>query len=474
LKKVALFSLQSSIKKSVTSFFDRKEIESLGRISGFIKRRSKLTAYRFLMTLLFSRFDGDKLSLNDLCNELDDKFGCHIAKQSLDERFNSEAVMFLKMAISQSVSEKLISNSSLPFLSHFSAIKIQDSTSFQLPKKLSDSYAGAGGSSTGSLARIQFEYDLKSMEMTTLDLTSGSYQDVTYSKDKAGSIGKDELLVRDLGYISRDFMRQVIKQEAFFVNRLRDKQNVYIKDESGILVKLDFTILLRRMTYKKLQSEEFVIFIEIEGEYLEMRLIAEKLPDELYAKRIRKAEREMKKKGYKLTDAYKARARFNLFVTNVNNEVLNARNVGYLYSLRWQIELVFKSWKSTFNLAKVKSLKKERFECQILARLLLIIVSWKMFSTINKAVVLASNQSTPLIMSYYKFNKLIYARLESFMLAIIYMGIRLQGFLQSLIRNAVGKNQRIEAKSRTFASVHIFEMLEHCSDLEMYTLNYAA
>ncbi|MFC2079930.1 IS4 family transposase [Bacteroidota bacterium] len=474
MKKVALFSLQNSIKKSITEFFDKKEIERLGRISGFIKRRSKLTAYRFLLTLMFSRFAGDKLSLNDLCNELDDKFGCHIAKQSLDERFNPETVQFLKMAVSQSFSKKLVSNSNLPFLSHFSAIKIQDSTSFQLPKNLSGSYAGTGGSSTGALARIQFEYDLKSMEMTTLDLTSGAYQDVTYSKDYAGSIEKGELLVRDLGYISRDFMRTVIKQEAFFINRLRDKQNVYIKQDSGDLVKLDFTQLLRRMKQRKVQSEELDIFIEIEGEFLEMRLIAEKLPDEVYAKRIRKAEKGIKKKGYNLTDSYKARARFNLFVTNVDKGVLNTRNVGYLYSLRWQVELVFKSWKSTFNIAKVKAFKKERFECQILARLLLIIISWKMFSTLNKASVSATNRKSPLIMSYYKFNKLIYARLESFMLAIIYRGIWFNRFISSLIRKAVGKNQNIEAKNRTFASIHICEILQHCSELQRFNIKNAA
>jgi len=418
-----------------------------------------LTAYRFLLTLMFSRFDGDKLSLNDLCNDLDDKFGCDITKQSLDERFNSEGVEFLKMVLSRSLSKKLASYRNVPFLSHFSAVKIQDSTGFQLSENLSGSYSGTGGSSTGSLARIQFEYDIKRMEMTTLELTSGHYQDVTYCKDTIDSIEKGELIIRDLGYISRDFMSNVIKQEAFFINRLRDKQNVYTKDDKGNLVMLNFTKLQRQMQQSKLQSEEIDIVIEIEGEYLEMRLIAEKVPNEISEKRIRKAERDIKKKGYKLTEAYKARAQFNLFITNVDKEVISARNVGYLYSLRWQIELIFKSWKSTFNIAKVKAFKKERFECQLFARLLLIVISWKMFSTLNQTVVSDNKLKVPLSLSYYKFNKLIYSRLESFMLAIIHQGMWLNHFLASIIKKAFDYKLKIEPKGKTFSVIHVLEMI---------------
>jgi hypothetical protein len=256
----------------------------------------------------------------------------------------------------------------------------------------------------------------------------------------------------------------VINQEAYFINRLRDKQNVYVKDDFGGYVKLNFDKLLSRMNQSNLQSEELDIIFEADGEYIEMRLIAEKLPEDIYAKRIRKAVKEIKKKGYNLTDGYRTRAWFNLFVTNVEKEVLNTRNVGYLYSLRWQIELVFKSWKSTFNIAKVKTYKKERFECQIYARLLLIIISWKLFSILNKTIVLANKMEVPLTLSYYKFNKLIYSRLESFMLAIINHGAWLNRFLSSLIKNAIGKNQNIEPKSRMLSSIHILEMIDQNAD----------
>ncbi|EHL75611.1 hypothetical protein HMPREF1015_02761 [Bacillus smithii 7_3_47FAA] len=46
-----------------------------------------------------------------------------------------------------------------------------------------------------------------------------------------------------------------------------------------------------------------------------------------------------------------------------------------LYSLRWQVELLFKGWKSLFDLDRVKKMKKERFECHLYGTLIAILVT---------------------------------------------------------------------------------------------------
>lgn len=456
--------MTSDLKKSLNSILNETEINRLGRLSGFVQRKSKLSAFKFLLSLMFSRFDGSKLSLNDISNELYDKFDCSIKKQSINERINDSAVEFVKMAIAQTLSEKLEAKSNIAFLDNFAAVKIQDSTSFQLPEHLASHYGGCGGAASGALARIQFEYDLKSSNITTLQLTSGSYQDVKYSKDHAEKVEKGELVIRDLGYISGGFLKSIIKQEAYFVNRLIARQSVYTKSMHGEFLQLDFATLLKEMDNALIRSKELEIFLKVDQEYIGMRMIAERMPDKIYEQRIRKATKEAKKKKRNLSDEYKLRCRFNLFVTNVDAGILKTKDINYMYSLRWQIELIFKSWKSTFCIAHVKKMKKERFECQLYAKLLLIVVSWITYSKINNFLTASQDIKASMYLSYYKFCKTVNARLESFMMAIICRKKRLKKFISSLVHTAIRKEQNIEPKNKTFSSIHVLEMINQTFD----------
>lgn len=466
--------MSTDLKKSLKSTLCESEINRIGRLSGFVKRKSKLTAFNFLLSIMFSRFDGSKLSLNDISNELYDKFGCNIKKQSIDERLNSHAVEFIKKSIQLAINKKLQTENNIDFLDYFTAVKIQDSTSFQIPENLTSHYGGCGGAASGALARIQFEYDLKSSNITTLQLTSGSYQDVKFSQNNVDKIEKGELVIRDLGYVSGDFLQKIIQNEAYFLNRLRTKQTVYVKSKKGDFQILDFSLLLKDMNRTFMQSKELEIFLKINNQYVGMRIVAEKMPDEIYEQRIRKAGKEAKKKKRTLSDEYKLRCRFNLFVTNVESGILKTRDINYMYSLRWQIELIFKSWKSTFNIAQVKKMKKERFECQLYARLLLIVVCWNIYSTINHFVVSINDIKAMMYISHYKFCKMIYARLESFMIAIIEKRLKLDKFISSLVDTSLRNQQNIEPKNKTLSSIHILEMINQTSNYKCILLSEVA
>lgn len=64
----------------------------------------------------------------------------------------------------------------------------------------------------------------------------------------------------------------------------------------------------------------------------------------------------------------------NVYITNALPEDVATEHVHDLYSLRWQIELLFKTWKSFFEIDDCKEIKKERLECHLYGQLIGILL----------------------------------------------------------------------------------------------------
>jgi IS4 transposase len=94
---------------------------------------------------------------------------------------------------------------------------------------------------------------------------------------------------------------------------------------------------------------------------------------------MQRVDKYNKKKGRQTGEEYKKRARFNLFITNITEGMLDVEVIVKIYRIRWQIELIFKTWKSVFGLDNIGQMKYERLICILNTRLLLILVNWEMF-----------------------------------------------------------------------------------------------
>lgn len=137
-------------------------------------------------------------------------------------------------------------------------------------------------------------------------------------------------------------------------------------------------------------------------EHLECRLVIERVGDDEYKKRLKQAEQSAKSQGVGVSKQHKLKCRYNMFITNVNRTILPLDKIRKTYYLRWQIELVFKTWKSFFEINKLKKVKKERLECQLLAKLLWVLLNWGLFQRCNNYV----HEKTPEIgVSQLKFFK---------------------------------------------------------------------
>ncbi|XKK36763.1 transposase [Bacillus sp. A17A.1] len=81
-----------------------------------------------------------------------------------------------------------------------------------------------------------------------------------------------------------------------------------------------------------------------------------------------------KKKGMKYSSRSKRLSGINVYMTNTPTDIVPMGQVHDWYSLRWQIEILFKTWKSFFQIHHCKKIKPERLECHLYGQLIAILL----------------------------------------------------------------------------------------------------
>ena len=362
--------------------FSPEMINSIAKRTGFVKRSRKLAAPDFVNTLMFSSCNQATTSLPDMTADLSQQFSVDISKEGLHKKFSAEGVCFLKELLKIQLSQQVSLQEHTDLKKHFTAINIKDSSKFSLPDIYNGDYPGFGNfSKTNGLMNLQYEYDLMSGKWIVLELTSVKRNDQQDSKQTIESLKQGELYVRDLGYITPTYLKAVVEKEAYFLNRLPPQANMYTCENKP----MDWKQVARKLKKTGMQALDMDVLI-YQRELLKCRLVIEMVTDDEYRNRLRQAERSAKKHGVGLSKDHKLRCRYNAFITNVDREILPIEKIRKTYYLRWQIELVFKTWKSFFEINKVKKVKKERMECQLLAKLLWVLLNWRFFQSCNHYV----------------------------------------------------------------------------------------
>lgn len=347
---------------------------STAKETGFCRRESKLNPFVFFDLMMYDSSSAKPKSLNQLAIEALSGHDIGISKQGMDKRFNEQALAFLKQLIEKQLSVELGQQIEAGWLSLFNRVLIKDATRFELPEKYKDQLPGSGGSASKAGACLQFEYDLKSGSIIDLNLTAANRPDVKDAVQVLGNVECNDLIIRDLGYFAFSAFLNISSKGGFFVSRVRANAIIY-EMKGGEIQQLDFKVLYERMKKHQLSRIEKDVFIGNTPK-IPVRMIIDLLPDAVYEERIRKTNRSHKRKGYNSSEKFKFNSRFNLIITNVPEDVLPTDVVPALYRIRWQIELIFKIWKSIIGIHHNRNMKYTRWLCILHFKLLLMIVNW--------------------------------------------------------------------------------------------------
>jgi len=363
----------SKVKGKLTTIFDPEKLETLARQSKFIQRSSsKLTGKDFVELMTTELMGEPAVSLEGLCDLLVDlNPQAEMSSQGLHQRFNDAAVIYLEkvfqLALRQQL-EPICDRLPLGALAPFGRVLLEDSTQCSLHEKLAGAFKGSGGSASPSAVKIDLIYDVLHHSLLEMHLSDGTAADQGRALAIVPHLRPGDLVLRDLGYLSLESLRQIEAQEAWYLSRLSKGVEVYLEADA----QAPALVLVEH--FQRYYPDDTVIDLPvfIGHQRVACRLLAYRLPDHVVQKRRRKALEEARKKGRTLSQAYLDWLSFGFYITNVSQQVWPPKVVGTVYRLRWQVELTFKNWKSLLNIHVLKGTRPERIKCIIYGRLITI------------------------------------------------------------------------------------------------------
>lgn len=323
-----------------------RTLDHLARTTGCVRRQRKFCGMSLTRTLVLTLLHRPAAKDRDY-RAMAAKLGVHVTEEAIAQRFTEGLVRFLAEALRQAVVQTLAAKPVAgALLRKFTDVRIGDSTTLRLPDELADQFPGCGGTGKACQAalKIQILWSLTTGRLLHWLLEPGRASDalslIAAAVPPAGSLS-----IFDLGYFSLERFQRVAAANARWISRFQYHTKVF--DRAGKPLSL-----LRFLRKHGTQGLVDVSVVLGEKERLACRLIAVRVPPEMAARRRQQIREKARDHGRQPSQEYLDLQEWTIFITNCPPELLRWKEVVVLYRARWQIELLFKLWKSHNRLAE--------------------------------------------------------------------------------------------------------------------------
>ena len=216
-----------------------------------------------------------------------------------------------------------------------------------------------------------------------LDLFSLNCQQYKITDEKTGEtlknfeIRKKDLIIADRAYATITGMEYCLENGGDFILRIRNKAfNLY--DPKGEQVLLtDWLETLDGSACGKL-----FYYRDSHKNYKPVRICALPKTEEEIKKEEKRLKRKESKKQIKISDDTKFSHRY-MFVATSLPETFTAEDILSIYRLRWQVEMVFKRYKSILGAGSVPVKTKEATEAWINGKMMLALLIEKFIGSVD-------------------------------------------------------------------------------------------
>lgn len=324
---------QASTRTMVNQFnrsFSETSLNELGKLAKLCQRERTITPHRLALAMIeaFATADIDTIAdvhrtFNALCDHTVQykPFHNQLAKKGFAE--------YMRLLLSRLLNEMACSvlrfSPDSPF-AKFNSICAHDGTSFAVKRTLSGTFPGRFTTISPAAVELHVNLDLLSDAVNTVVLAPDRDAEREFLPPPRELRG--ELLLADRGYFSRGYAAELHRAGGAFIVRGSSSMNPVILqalDSNGVEIKIWRGQRLNDVAARIANREAVDLDVRFQwrGQDFDCRLVAHPNPREA-------------------TPRY--------LLTNLGREAFTIDHIADGYRLRWQIELLFKEWKSHANL----------------------------------------------------------------------------------------------------------------------------
>lgn len=331
------------------SVLDANVLNERGKRLGLAKRERLMTPFRLGLSVVASMATQQVQTIADLHRQFNElwafdtdykAFYQQLLKPASPEFFRT----FLSHIMSQ-LTMKVLGFEAGEAFSEFNRLILQDGSSFALHEALRHVFPGRFNPVSPAAVELHCTLDLLQDAPLTLYLSPDTDSEHDYRPEPQSLRG--DLFLADRGYLDLTYLRDIDRHGGFFMVRGKAGLNPQVIDayrEDGQRLKScqgrDFQAIISK--FPKRQRAELNVEWRIEGEPFRVRLIVRWNPE--------------------------AKC-FDYLLTNLPQNRYTISMICLGYKLRWQVELLFKEWKSYTNLHKFDTEKETIAEALIWASL---------------------------------------------------------------------------------------------------------
>jgi hypothetical protein len=405
----------NSVAQAMQTVFTT-QAEEAARGSGFCQRKSPLSK-TFVQAMTFACLGHPEPTLDHFCQAAA-ACGAVVTPQAFDGRFGPDtgpkSAEYLRLSLANAVQQVIAEQPlAVGLLARFVAVAIQDSSTVVLPDCLEHLWQGNGGktdNNTRSAVKLQVRLNLRSGQLSGPFLGAGRSSDQTCVLQGDDDLPAGALRIADLGYFDLDVFARLDHRGVFFVSRYQFGTALFTLEPEKRLKLLDW------LAGQSSDVTDVPVKIGVKHR-LKGRLVAIRVPEEVAQIRRKRLLESAKKRGKSVSADRLALCAWTLLLTNIPLAMASVEELVALARCRWQIELLFKLWKSGGGLDKCRSDKPYRVLCEVYAKMIAMVVQhwvlvagcWKETRrSLTKAAAVVKQQALSLVAALKNLTMLIW------------------------------------------------------------------